>query len=872
MRQLLLVVVCLSALLFPNLASTATQRDSAHASHSTGPHGIVHPQIDGQPVGSSGVARPAAATAGLAGPKHADNLTYQGGPVMRTNTNYAIYWVPSGFTTASNYKTVVDGYFANVAADSGATTNVYSASRQYSDTTGSIAYDSTFGGSAVDTQTFPSNGCTNPSTVIGASKCLSDNQLQAEVKRFADAQGWPHGPDVEFFLFTASGVGSCYDASDCAYDVYCAYHSEFDSGSTSSEYIYANMPWPNQSVNFGGGTFGSDCDGGEHPNGSGSSLNALNAADEVLGVTSHESNESITDPLGDAWWVANGSSAYFGEENGDLCAWYFPDSAVLGSTATGEYNQQIGSGKYFIQGEWSNASSTTTANSGCVWSFGTAAPANTVAPTITGTATLGQVLTAHAGTWSHVPTSYSYQWQRCDSGGAGCSSLGTAVSTSVTTVTRTLVSADVGHTLKVQVTASNSGGAGSAATSGATGVVDSNLPLYSSGVAITGTESVGQALTAHAGTWSHLPTSYSYQWQRCDSGGGSCSSLGIAVSTSATTVTRTLVAADGGHTLRVVVTGKNSSGSGSAATSDATGVVDSGLPAYSSGVGITGTTTVAHVLTGTAGSWTHSPTKFTYVWQRCDSGGGSCSTIATVTKSALTSVTYTLVAADDKHTIKLSVTAFNTVGNGSAQVSGATSVVNGEPVYSTGFSLTGTATVGATLTANAGSWTNTPTKYTYTWKRCDASGNNCNTTISNSTTSSTTGTYKLLAADDRHTVIVSVSAQNAAGMGSAQTSSATGIVNGEPVNTVLPSITGTATVGQTLTAHTGAWTNSPTKFTYTWQRCDALGSNCNTISATSSTYKLVALDHNHTLKVTVTASNTAGASDAKQSAATSVVP
>ena len=44
-----------------------------------------------------------------------------------------------------------------------------------------------------------------------------------------------------------------------------------------------------------------------------------------------------------------------------------------------------------------------------------------------------------------------------------------------------------------------------------------------------------------------------------------------------------------------------------------------------------------------------------------------------------------------------------------------------------------------------------------------------------------------------------------------------------PINTALPTITGTPSVGQTLTAENGTWTNSPTAYQYQWLRCGATG-------------------------------------------------
>jgi hypothetical protein len=58
-----------------------------------------------------------------------------------------------------------------------------------------------------------------------------------------------------------------------------------------------------------------------------------------------------------------------------------------------------------------------------------AAPANTVAASLSGSAVAGQVLTADPGTWTGVPApAVAYQWQRCgDSGDLGtCSDIGGA--------------------------------------------------------------------------------------------------------------------------------------------------------------------------------------------------------------------------------------------------------------------------------------------------------------------------------------------------------------------------------------------------------------------------------------------------------------
>ena len=88
------------------------------------------------------------------------------------------------------------------------------------------------------------------------------------------------------------------------------------------------------------------------------------------------------------------------------------------------------------------------------------------APTIAGPATEGQTLTAGHGYWTNNPTSYSDEWQRCNSGGTNSQPISGATAQSYP-----VTAADVGTTIRVQETASNSEGASTPAFSEPTGVI-----------------------------------------------------------------------------------------------------------------------------------------------------------------------------------------------------------------------------------------------------------------------------------------------------------------------------------------------------------------------------------------------------------------
>ena len=729
MKHAFLAVVAVAALALPGLAfgATATHGSTTKAKVTKPkPLGIVPGFIrtGGKPGQGVRVVK-GVLKAAADGPTSADNLTYNGpdqippkslktlprvmeGPVQV----YTIFWQPVGYSTASNYQTVVNQFFSDVAGSSNTGNSPYDTDGQYFDDSQGPSDSVHFSGSTQDYTPFPKSGCTTPKnfgpskfTVIGAQVCLSDAQIQKEVKAVADRMGWPHGPNTEFFMYTPHNVESCSDAADCSYSVYCAYHWYFGTN-PSNEYIYANMPWPNQAFSANGQNYGSDCDSGEHPNGGGGQTTGSepgyptpnDAADEVINVSSHENNEAITDPTGLGWWNDNAASAYAGQEDGDQCAWWWPSDTgtggLGGQSANGAlYTNHLSGHNYFIQGEWSNVDATDEGNSGCQWGHEGSDFTEDSEPSISGTAAVGSTLTGHAGDFNVGNGAvYWYQWERCNgdelsgtlrnaarahnfAGAPGCTDVrdattGTAngAGDGVLQDTYKPTAADVGDWIYLcsgvywgnGELGNNSDCSDAVKVNGEPELSGTTAPPYSWLSAPDSLVPGNQVtLTITPAYFSATPTSYTVQWQDCFF--IFCVNTGKPVNVNAaktgnTVAKYTVLPSDVGQSLRAEIVAKNKAGSSDPVDTTFTDEVG-GAPTNTVSPSFTGSSfAVGTAATLNIGTWT-APTAapitgFTVGLYRCTSGEFSPSTCESISNQTLKAtsngktVSYTPVAAD----------------------------------------------------------------------------------------------------------------------------------------------------------------------------------------------------------------------------------
>ncbi len=284
-----------------------------------------------------------------------NNLQYGGGPVMRGTTNaYAIFWEPTGNVTPT-FNSLLERYFGDVGGSP-----LYQIANQYTDSSGGFASNSRLAGTWLDRTRYPSS-------------TLQDSDIQNEVSRALQANGWQPSLDNIFFVFTENNTTICA-GSECSNNAFCAYHNFF-----GSDTIYAAMPYT--------GANPQGCIAQQGPNGD-------STADAEINVTSHEQMEAATDPLLNAWLDNSG------QEIGDKCAWMFGTVNPDGSNVTWSGD------KYIVQEEWDNHSSS------CRLTPSTNPPPPTPTPSPTRTPTMTPTPTP-SGTPSPVapwdPNSHPYK-------------------------------------------------------------------------------------------------------------------------------------------------------------------------------------------------------------------------------------------------------------------------------------------------------------------------------------------------------------------------------------------------------------------------------------------------------------------------------
>jgi hypothetical protein len=476
-------------------------------------------------------------------------------------------------------------------------------------------------------------------------------------------------------------------------------------------------------------------------------------------------------------------------------------------------------------------------------------PLNIEAPSISGTPVAEQTLTANEGTWVGTPPiSYSYQWYSCPAI-SECAEISGA-----TEKTYTVQPLQTGESFEVVVTGKNAYGS-EAVTSPKTSIAGSGAEAPENVLApeVVGLTVTGQMLTATEGTWTGTePIKYAYQWELCNSSGGSCEEL-----VGATESKYTIPSGEVEDTLRVIVTAGNAGGEASK-TSEASTEILGLKPTSTEAPSVTGTATAGQILKASEGKWTGTePISYTYQWERCSTAGTECAEV-----SGQVLPVYDVGSEDVGHTLRVAVKATNVAGSTVAYSPTTATVGAVKPENVLAPEVVGLTVTGQMLTATEGTWTGTePIKYAYQWELCNSSGGSCKELVG-----ATESKYTIPSGEVEDTLRVIVTAGNAGGEASKTSEASTEILGLKPTNTQAPSVTGTATAGQILKASEGKWTGTePIAYEYEWLRCSTAGTECTTAQAASllPTYTVAAADVGHTLRVKVIAKNVAGSGSAE---------
>jgi glycosyl hydrolase family 114 len=155
-----------------------------------------------------------------------------------------------------------------------------------------------------------------------------------------------------------------------------------------------------------------------------------------------------------------------------------------------------------------------------------------------------------------------------------------------------------------------------------------------------------------------------------------------------------------------------------------------------------------------------------------------------------------------------------------------------------------------------------------TYQPCAPAGTSTSSSTSSSTSTSTSSSTST--STSTSTTTSSSTSTTTSSSSTTTTTTTTTASPQRPVNTALPTLSGTARQGQQLQSSTGTWTGSPSRYRYAWQRCRS--GSCTLIrNATGQSYTLGSSDVGYQLESIVTATNNAGSTSATSSPSSTVV-
>ena len=482
----------------------------------------------------------------------------------------------------------------------------------------------------------------------------------------------------------------------------------------------------------------------------------------------------------------------------------------------------------------------------------------TGAPTISGTPQVGETLSANTSGISDEDgldnATFTHQWlaDGYDISGATGSSY-------------TLLDADEGRAIKVQVSFTDDAGNDEASTSAATAAVEPKPNSPASGApTISGTAQVGETLTADVSSIADEDgldnAAFIYQWL----------AIGADIP-GATSSTYTLADADDGKAIRVTVSFTDDGGNDETLTSAATDTVASSVPTEPPAKPRTlRATEVSHDKVTLTWRDPQDNTITGYIILRRDKDvheEGTFETVEENTGTAATTYTDTSVYPEKRYVYRIkAINAYDEseISSWVRAYTPAAPAPENTPATGTP-TISGTVQVGETLTADTsgiadGDGLENAT-FSYQWLADDAD-------IDGATASS----YTLADAEEGKAVKLTVSFTDDAGNSEELTSDATAAVTAKPNSPASgqPTISGAVQVGETLTADVSSIADQDglanAMFSYQW-----LADDSDITGATSATYTLPDADKGKAIRVRVSFTDNGGNEETLTSAATAPV-